>query len=109
MKKSSRIEREKNTVALLIQLYCRAKHHPQDALCRECQELLTYAHQRLDHCKFGENKTVCGNCHVHCYKKDMRDKIKNVMRYAGPRILFHHPIVGIQHLIEKKVRPTHKK
>lgn len=106
MKKISRIKREKKTVALLIELYCREKHHQQDALCRECQELLIYAHQRLEHCKFGENKTVCGNCHIHCYKKEMREKIINVMRYAGPRIFFHHPIIAIRHLIDKRSRPT---
>lgn len=102
MKKASRIEREKQTVGLLIQLHCHDKHQPQGELCENCQELLNYAHQRLDHCKFGENKTVCGDCTVHCYKKEMREKIVNVMRYSGPRIIFHHPIVAIQHLIDKK-------
>jgi hypothetical protein len=32
----------------------------------------------------------------------MREKIINVMRYSGPRIIFHHPFIAIQHLIDKK-------
>ncbi|HVJ50685.1 nitrous oxide-stimulated promoter family protein [Desulfitobacterium sp.] len=108
MSKRSRIEQEKQTVALLVQLHCQDKHHPQGELCEDCQSLLDYAHQRLDHCKFGENKTVCGDCTVHCYKKEMREKIINIMRYSGPRILFHHPVVAIQHLIDKRNHPPKK-
>ncbi|AHF05961.1 nitrous oxide-stimulated promoter family protein [Desulfitobacterium metallireducens] len=108
MNKMSRIEREKQTVGLLIKLYCHDKHHPHEELCRDCQILFDYAQQRLDHCKFGEDKTVCGDCTVHCYKIEMREKIISIMRYSGPRILFHHPIVAIQHLIDKKAHPPKK-
>lgn len=102
MKQDSMIEREKRTIALMVELYCQNKHHPQSKLCDDCQKLLEYSHQRLDHCKFGENKTVCGDCPVHCYKKDLRDKIISVMRYSGPRMLFNHPLAAIQHLIDKR-------
>ncbi|WP_434510557.1 nitrous oxide-stimulated promoter family protein [Desulfitobacterium sp. AusDCA] len=107
MKQHSRIEREKQTITLMIQLYCQHKHCPQAKLCDNCQGLLHYAHQRLDHCKFGENKTVCGDCSVHCYKKELRDKIISVMRYSGPRMIFHHPIVALQHLIDKRKGSHH--
>jgi hypothetical protein len=30
----------------------------------------------------------------------MRDDIRAVMRYAGPRMLLHHPILAVQHLID---------
>lgn len=108
MKRLSRIDREKQTVALLIQLHCQDKHHPLGDLCEDCQSLLIYAQQRLDHCKFGENKTVCGDCPVHCYKKELREKIIDIMRYSGPRILFRHPIVAIQHLVDKRTHPPKK-
>jgi hypothetical protein len=32
----------------------------------------------------------------------MKKKIVEVMRYAGPRMLLHHPILAIQHLIDEK-------
>jgi hypothetical protein len=32
----------------------------------------------------------------------MREKIKEVMRFSGPRMIFCHPIMAIRHLIESK-------
>lgn len=108
MNPAPRIEREKATVTLLIQLHCQDKHKPLGELCEDCQELLHYAHQRLDHCKFGENKTVCGDCTVHCYKKEMREKIVQIMRYSGPRMIFRHPAIALQHLMDKRNHPPKK-
>ena len=94
-------EREKETVSLMIAIYCR-KNHGSKTLCRECSALDAYARQRSDKCPFMETKTFCSNCRVHCYKKDMREKIRAVMRFSGPRIIFHHPIMAIRHVIETK-------
>lgn len=94
-------EKEKEIVTLMISLYCK-KHHGEDTLCPECAALDAYARQRSDYCPFMENKTFCSNCRVHCYKPDMREQIRVVMRYSAPRMLFHHPIMAIQHLIESK-------
>jgi hypothetical protein len=49
-----------------------------------------------------ETKTFCSNCKVHCYKPEMREKIKEIMRFSGPRMIFYHPIMAIRHLIESK-------
>ena len=67
-------------------------------LCPQCQELLTYAHQRLERCKFGNEKPSCTRCPVHCYKPAMRQQIRQVMRYSGPRMLLHNPVLAIRHL-----------
>ena len=32
----------------------------------------------------------------------MRAKIKQVMRYSGPRMIFSHPIIAMKHVIETK-------
>ena len=94
-------EREKETVSLMIRLYCRKKHGGK-ALCPECAALDAYARQRSDKCPFMETKTFCSNCRVHCYRKDMREKIRQVMRFSGPRMIFHHPVMAIRHVIETK-------
>lgn len=83
-------EREKETVSLMIAIYCRKKHGGK-TLCPECAALDTYARLRSDRCPFMETKTFCSNCRVHCYKADMREKIRAVMRFSGPRMLLHHP------------------
>lgn len=101
-KLESKREREKQTVALMIRLYCRGKHGTKTGLCPECQSLCDYAMQRSDRCPFMETKTFCSNCRVHCYRKDMREKIREVMRYSGPRMIFHHPVMALRHVIESK-------
>ena len=95
-------QQEKELVSQMIALYCKKQHHTKDGLCPECEELAQYAKDRSDHCPFMETKTFCSNCKVHCYKKDMREKIKVVMRFSGPRMLFHHPVIAVRHLIEEK-------
>lgn len=95
-------EREKEVVSLMIQLYCRKNHGCKDGLCPECAALDAYARSRSDHCPFMETKTFCSNCKVHCYKPEMREKIRTVMRFSGPRMIFYHPILAIRHLIESK-------
>lgn len=83
----------------MIIIYCR-KHHGGAGLCDECKALEDYAHRRLDRCKFGEEKTSCQKCAVHCYKPAMREAISKVMRYSGPRMLLYHPVAAVRHLIE---------
>lgn len=95
-------EQEKELVSQMIALYCRKKHNSRDGLCEECKELDTYARLRSDKCPFMETKTFCSNCKVHCYKPDMRERIREVMRFSGPRMIFHHPVVAIHHVIETK-------
>lgn len=93
-----KIAKEKKLVFLMVQIYCKANHH-QGSLCKECQALIDYAYQRIDKCPFMETKTFCSNCKVHCYQNEKRQKIKKVMRYSGPRMLYHHPIVAISHAL----------
>ena len=95
-------EREKKIVSQMIALYCKKKHGEKKELCVECEELMQYAKLRSDKCPFMETKTFCSNCKVHCYKPDMREKIREVMRYSGPRMIFTHPITAVRHVIESK-------
>lgn len=94
----TRIEREQRTVEQMIRIYCRHKEGNRD-LCPDCKVLLEYARIRLSKCPFGENKTSCRKCTVHCYRPDMKERIRAVMRYAGPRMIIYHPVAAIRHLI----------
>lgn len=101
MDTQSKRERGKETVSLMISIYCR-KNHGGKELCSDCAALDAYARQRSDKCPFMETKPFCSNCKVHCYKPDMREKIRDVMRFSGPRMLFHHPVMAVCHVIETK-------
>ena len=96
----SKREREKRIVSEMIALYCHKKHGTRGCICDDCAALNTYAEMRSDKCPFMETKTFCSNCRVHCYRKEMRERIREVMRFSGPRMLFHHPVMAIRHVIE---------
>lgn len=93
----SRIEREKETFRKMVALYCRG-YEKNPKLCADCSALIDYACERLDKCKFANAKPSCKKCPVHCYKASMRTRVKEVMRYAGPRMILHAPWAAIRHL-----------
>ena len=95
-----RIE-EKNVVEQMIRLYCQ-QCEGHNELCPSCRELLDYAHRRLDRCRYGEDKPTCKKCTTHCYRPDMKEKIRKVMRWAGPRMIIYHPLASIRHLLREK-------
>ena len=69
-------EKEKKSGAIMIKLYCKKKHRTKDSLCQHCQQLSDYA--------------------------QMREKIREIMRFSGPRMIFYHPIMAIRHVMENK-------
>ena len=95
------LEKEKDTIRAMVRLFCKGQGHP-DPLCDDCSNLLAYAEERLSHCRYGEDKPTCRQCTTHCYKPAMRERITAVMRYSGPRMILHHPLQGIRHLIHDK-------
>ncbi len=107
-----RIAREKKTVRAMIRLYCRSYHGTRRELCAECAELAEYAAAHLDKCPFQQNKTTCNKCPVHCYRPGMRERIREVMRFAGPRMVYRHPILALFHLLDGRrrepVRPVQR-
>ncbi len=102
IRKEQIVQKDKDieVVNLMIQLYCRKKHKQKQGLCKECAQLADYARVRREKCPFGDQKTFCSNCKIHCYKPSMREKISQVMKFSGPRIMFYHPIVAIKHILE---------
>ncbi len=100
-----RMAREKKTIKFMTGIYCKAHHETHGELCPECAEFLTYAHMRLDKCPFQEKKSTCGKCLVHCYRPDMKEKVRKVMRYSGPRMLLHHPGLALHHVWDGRTKP----
>ncbi len=73
----TRIEREKQTVCKMIELYCR-HHLKQNRMPDEYQHLAEFACRRLDHCKYGEQKTAFKECPTHCYAPKEREQIREI-------------------------------
>lgn len=109
---------EANVMAKMIAIYCRGNNHPdrtyapQDTaeLCPSCRRLLRYADDRILRCPRMDVKSFCSACPIHCYAADMRAQIRAVMRYSGPRMLLHHPLMTFHHIwIDYKARKNEKK
>ncbi len=93
---------EKHLVETMVIIYCKGNHHPPEAPCPECHALIDYAHARVDACTHMENKTFCSACETPCYRPVMRERIRAAMKYAGPRMMFSHPILALKHLLSGK-------
>ena len=97
----NRLKRERQTMKVMIDIYCRAHHHAHTIPCTECRSFLAYAMKRIEKCPFQADKPTCAQCSIHCYKADMREQVRQVMQYSGPRMLIYHPILAIWHFIDK--------
>ncbi|MGF1684685.1 nitrous oxide-stimulated promoter family protein [Photobacterium minamisatsumaniensis] len=97
----SNLNVEFKTIKAMVNIYCKA-HHDQTTPCSECDDFLDYAYTRLDRCPYGNNKPTCKLCPIHCYKPDYKARSKAIMLYAGPKMIFKHPILAIKHLLAGK-------
>ena len=109
---------EADVMAEMIALYCRGHRHAHrtaetdgaPALCPDCRRLLDYARDRIIRCPRMDVKSFCSACPIHCYSHDMREQVRAVMRYSGPRMLLHHPFMTIHHMwLDHQARKREKK
>ena len=103
-----KLQHEKKILLDMITLYCLKVHHTQD-LCDECRTLAEYAIRRTELCHYMAEKSFCSQCKTHCYKPEMRERIREVMRYAGPRIMFYHPLAALRHLYYRQLEKLNSK
>jgi len=87
------------------EVYCAAKHAEQRRqplpadfelpgivdlrryrFCTDCSDFLQYAIERRLRCPL-DPKPACKHCRVHCYKTEMREKVREVMRFSGPALI----------------------
>lgn len=117
-----RVAHDTRLLGDFARIYCEGKHADREkrplesagadlgvygkpvVVCDECAELLAYAEKRRALCpqdKPGAPKPFCSHCETHCYKPEMRELMRDVMRYAGPRSMLHgHAVDGVRHMIE---------
>lgn len=93
-------EEEAEVLTVMVRMSCRGRHG-KEALCPDCAHLLAYGLNRLRDCPMGAEKGFCSSCAIHCYGKDMRERMRAVMRYAGPRMLLVHPALALRHAADR--------
>ncbi|WP_321530992.1 nitrous oxide-stimulated promoter family protein [uncultured Desulfuromonas sp.] len=87
-----RLAKDEKVLRVFIATYCRQNHlnggvsaereEQGRHYCAECAELLDYALQRLQRCPLNP-KPACRDCPVHCYRSQMRERIRQVMKFSG--------------------------
>ncbi len=85
----------------MVEMFC-SHHHQCEGLCEDCEAFIAYANRKLDLCPYGGEKPACTNCPIHCYRPEPREQMRQVMRFAGPRMLARHPYLAIMHLIDER-------
>ena len=95
-----RIERDKKTILKMVEVYCDENHKLVQCPCSDCEELLLYSYNKLDMCRYGNDKPVCTKCETHCYQREMRARVREVMRYSGKKMLFRSPYLALRHLFD---------
>ena len=105
-----RREREKRTISNMVAIYCAGNHDAAtraetsfagEPLCPACKAVDDYCVLRTERCRSMAHKTSCEECGNHCYAPAEREQIRAIMRYAGPRMILHHPVAAIRHLLKK--------
>jgi hypothetical protein len=105
---TGRLKTEHKTLTAMARIYCGDHHVPlENGLCPECGKLMGYAEVRLAKCPYGQAKPTCTNCPIHCYKPRQREEVRQVMRYAGPRMALRHPWLSFLHLLDKYRKARH--
>ena len=88
-------------------MYCN-HHHQKRGICDDCSNLYDYAVQKVEICPFGIKKPVCLTCTVHCFDTKIREQIRLVMRFSGPKMIFRHPVFALIHLFKKITGKNYK-
>lgn len=96
----ARFAQDRETLLAMADIYCRAHHGTQGELCSKCASVIEYAVARTEKCPFN-HETNCKDCYIHCYNGEMRDEVRAVMGYAGPRMLLRHPVMTMRYLRKK--------
>jgi hypothetical protein len=87
MENTQKLDKDIRVLVTFIGCYCRGKHgSAKGELCPDCAELLRYAQMKREKCPL-DPKPTCKHCHVHCYGKAQRAKIKEVMAYSGKHLV----------------------
>lgn len=104
---SPRLRHEHETFRCMTRIYCRRHHGAGDPLCPDCAAFMAYAEKRLEKCPYGDEKPTCAKCPIHCYKPAQREQARQIMRFAGPRMTWRHPLRALRHLWDKRRRVPH--
>lgn len=97
------IDKDRRTLEAMGRIFCSAHHDgAKDAagLCPACRSTVDATLERAASCPFGHEGN-CQDCAVRCQRGEARDRIREIMRYAAPRMTLRHPLMTFDYLRRK--------
>ncbi len=101
----AKLAKDLRTLELFIRTYCRHRHGNIERtvprlkgfdfealglrltpLCEDCLKLLCHAFVKRAHCPL-TGRPSCKRCATHCFAPAYRERIREVMRYSGRRLV----------------------
>jgi hypothetical protein len=111
------LQKDLRTLATFIRIYCTHKHKDQPKapvalnthdveaiagrpilLCADCRKLLGHAFVKRSRCPM-DPKPACKHCPSHCYHPAYRQRIRQVMKYSGRRLVLTGRLDYLYHLL----------
>lgn len=102
--KDNKTEKDRATLEAMGRIFCKAHHAgPKDAsgLCASCRETVDATLARTEACPYG-HRGNCQDCDIRCQRGDARERIREIMRYAAPRMAARHPLMTMEYLRKKR-------
>jgi hypothetical protein len=104
--------RQKKDIRLLgrfTEVWCEGHDHqnrepfmlPNEAgtlmLCHSCLEFMDYAVKKRLRCPIEAEKPSCKHCRIHCYANPQRQLVRQIMAYAGKKLILQGRIDYLWH------------
>lgn len=96
-----KIDNKKDILNHMIRIYCKKHHNTDETLCNDCSDLLEYSENVLNQCEIDDE---LDSEKFKYYYDDIEkmEKLKEIMKYSGFRIMLYHPIISIRHIFSNK-------
>jgi YbgA-like uncharacterized protein len=72
--------------------------HQKISLCPDCLALLEYALLKRRNCPL-DPKPSCKHCHIHCYSKDYRARMREIMAISGRKMIMRGRVDYLWHYL----------
>jgi hypothetical protein len=67
-------------------------------LCSECRALMEYALDKRRKCPL-DPKPSCKHCRIHCYGREYRARIREIMAFSGKRMIMRGRLDYLWHYL----------
>ena len=97
-------QRDRATLEAMGRIFCSTKHadaaKDETGLCQQCRSTIEATLARTQACPYGHEGN-CQDCDIHCQRGEARERIREIMRYAAPRMTIRHPLMTADYLRKK--------